>query len=106
MSAAIKLVGPIGATGPSGANVDERPFAGLTIGQWRALMREEIALASAPANTCALLTQAELASALKISDRALRTLRNEPGFPELRITPDCPRYVLSAVVAWLEARAT
>jgi hypothetical protein len=50
-----------------------------------------------------LLDRSGLAVALNLSTKSLDKLRDEPGFPELRLL-DSPRFELPAVLDWLRTR--
>jgi hypothetical protein len=98
-------------SGPSGAQSaiardmrDAAPAAACTLWDLRALVREELeAMLCERASAPALLTGAQLARELQISERTIFSLREE-GLPLIRVG-DSPRYVLADVLQWLRARS-
>jgi hypothetical protein len=77
----------------------------LTRADLAAVVREVIAQALeafAPKSAPELLTQDELAAALKVSTRSVFTMRQD-GCPFL-LLGESPRFEFAAVIAWLRAR--
>jgi len=77
----------------------------LSRGQLATLLRDELARAFeefAPKNGPKLLTQDELAAALKVSTRTVFTMRTE-GCPQVFVG-ESPRFEFAEVVSWLRAR--
>jgi hypothetical protein len=72
----------------------------------RAAVRAELAPMLkdlAPTPKPALMTTAELARELRVCTKTIDRLRKE-GLPHVLVGDNCPRYRLSAVLAWLESR--
>lgn len=81
---------------------ETRPAAGLTVGELRLLIADVVhaVLDEREARPKAeLVSQDELAAAIGVSDRTVRTLRTR-GLPVVMVG-DSPRFVIADVHAWL-----
>jgi hypothetical protein len=80
---------------------DDRPVAMLRVSELRAIIRDELeAVLGESRGPVGLLTVAELATLLRISERTLADLRGY-GLPTVWVTPDAPRFERAEALAWI-----